>query len=317
MTQIRRFILLSIALLCVVLSVRAQTSTPSPSIVLDAPDTIGAGEAWSLYVNLMSGEAGMLIPIVLLNGLSQTTQTVITGTGGIARWDIPAGMTTQSGRSLIIARYGNFEIRRTIRVHAGQAAQTDLLTTTNSMTAYGDSRAMLIGLIRDAYGNPIDVRGRDSEALLDIRFPDGDKRAFSLTPEIGLVWAWVDSLGGPGRVRVQFSLDQATAGIEIQQVPGTARTVTLTLSPPCILNDGRDLLRLTTDIVDGHGNHVVDGTLVGFTLGTGEGYASTADGRAVLTIVPPTMIGLYRMVAWSSDAVSVPVWLQVTDETCS
>ncbi len=278
-----------------------------------APASIAAGAAWSIEIELSSGNAGEKVDLALFSGLQHLTQQVITGTGGVARWNIPGNTVTQAGEGLLIARYGGEETRRAVRVIPGRAAQADLITTANAVRAYGDARGTLIVLLRDAYGNP---PREATEAELTLTYPGGDQAAYMLAHRTGLAWTWFSSMGDPGRVRVHVAAESALADLELRQVPGAVESITLAITPRCAAADGRDVIRLSAQAFDSHGFPVVDGTLIRFDLGDGFGMGRVSNGSAVLNIPAPLQTGQHRFSASSGAAASRAVFLRITDEEC-
>ncbi|MBK8020807.1 MAG: hypothetical protein IPK19_05095 [Chloroflexi bacterium] len=281
---------------------------------MSAPRAVNAGAAWSVDIEVVSGAAGESVDLLLFNGLTTLHQGVVTGTGGVARWSFAAGAVTQAGESVLIARYKGQESRQTVTVRPGRAEQADVLTTANGLRAYGDGRAMLIGLLRDALGNPPRAMTR---ANLHVRYPDGVEAETPLDLRAGLGWTWVESQGEPGRVRVDVTGDNtAAASIELQQLAGETEAVSLAIAPDCVSAGGRDVIRLVAQASDGNGFTVVDGTLITFTFRSGSGRGQTANGLASLNLPAPAEPGRYRYWAQVGDARSATAWLRVTEGLC-
>ncbi|NJL92472.1 MAG: hypothetical protein HC915_01500 [Anaerolineae bacterium] len=98
-------------------------------------------------------------------------------------------------------------------------------------------------------------------------------------------------------------------------MPGLPAQIELTLSPTCILPDGRDLFTVGARVLDAAGSPVTDGTLVRFGWPGGQGTASTLHGEAALTLPAPTQPTLQRIMAQSGPARQAIV-LRVVEESC-
>ncbi len=290
-----------------------STAQQAAVVIVRAPAAVTAGAAWSAEIEVTSGSAGEKVDLAVFSGLQHLTEQVTTGTGGVARWAIPANVITQAGEGVLIARYGGEETRRSVRVIPGRAAQADLITTANALRAYGEARGTLIVLLRDEFGNP---PRESAEAALTLTYPGGDQTTFMLAHRTGLAWTWFSSMGDPGRVRVHVTAESALADLEVRQVPGEAASITLAITPSCAAPDGRDVIRLSAQAVDSHGVPVVDGTLIRFDLGDGFGFGRVANGSATLSIPAPLQAGLYRYHASSGSVRSRSIFLRVTDEVC-
>ncbi|MFN8529677.1 MAG: hypothetical protein U0670_13795 [Anaerolineae bacterium] len=290
-----------------------RVAQPAAMVTLRAPAVVQVGAAWSIEVNVSDTAAGERVTLMLFSGLDHFAQTVVTGTGGVARWDLPQGMITQAGEALIIGRYGDEETRRTVRVLPGRATEADLITTANALLAYGNARGTLIALLRDSFGNP---PRSSTETLITITYPNGETVDFTLPQRVGLSWTPFESQGSPGRVRAHVQADQAEAALELRQMPGEAARITLEVSPSCTASDGRDTIHLSAEAEDAHGFPVVDGTLIRFAIGDGFALGRTANGTTAIGIPAPTEMGLHRFRATSGSAQSAVEWLRITDGVC-
>ena len=273
-----------------------------PAIRLSGPVQITAGDAWALDIEMLPGEAGDQIDVLLLNGLRQYGTTLTLGSGGVARWSFPEGELLAAGESLVIARTGEVEARWSLTVLPAAPGALDLLTTANTLVAYGEQRGMVIAVASDVWGNPVGV---DVPVRLETQFPDG-RRQIQMLPldGPGLAWTWLASAGPPGRLRASASLAGVGAGLEIMQMPGAAGSIDLAVAPPCLpATDGRDLITLVAEVLDEYGTPVVDGTRVLFEWGGGSlGAAPTVAGRAALTIPAPAETGVKHFRAAATQA---------------
>jgi hypothetical protein len=90
----------------------------------------------------------------------------------------------------------------------------------------------------------------------------------------------------------------------------------LSLTPACLLDDGRDVLTLEAHVTDDHDNPVVNSTLVEFGWNQGKGSAQIFNGVASLRVPAPRTDGQYTFIATSGNVSSLPAQLQVQQEAC-
>lgn len=312
----KRLLILAVVLLMgVALTswVLPRLNAASGAVVLRTPASVKVGAAWSVEVELPGAEVGAKISLHLFAGLQHFKNEVVTGTGGVARWDIPPETVTSAGQTLIVATYNGDETRQRVQVEAGRAESADLLTSSNFLTAYGDDRAMLIAILRDRYGNPPRSETRTN---LTTRYPGGERRQYALTQQTGLAWTWFTTMGQPGRLRVALVADSARTDLEVMQMPGVAARIDLAITPDCVFDDGRDVIQLVARAVDAAGNRVVDGTLIRFMTPFGFGDGAVLNGAATLNLPAPTLAGIYAYTAQSGDARSDEASLQVVADQC-
>lgn len=298
----------------VLFSLQAVWGQSSISIDLQGPSTIQAADAWEAQLEIMEAQAGETVEASVFNGLYRHTDSLVLGTGGVAHWQIPEGVLTQSGTSLLLIRYQDTELRQTLRVLPQPAQTVDLLTTSNNLPAYGDARAMLIALPRDAWGNP---PTGDISVSAAVQFPDGSANRLDFSYTSGLAWTWMRSQGASGRVRFHIQVQEAVTSLELMQTPGRPAELTLSISPNCTLTDGRDQITLIADVVDSHGSAVANGTQIAFVWEGGTGKGAAVDGRASVRIPAPTLAGSYHFYAESAGARSQDEVLRIVEQNCS
>ena len=304
----------ALALLVVILSVGiAHALANANPITLDGDATITAGDAWQLQVTVTEGATGESVQALLFNGF-RTFQTQLTlGTGGVAVWQIQQGQITQAGTSRVVVQYGDDRVQKALRVFPEAPKAVDIFTTANTIPAYGDGTAAILLLPRDTFGNtPLDSR----RFLLDVQYPDGTTTNEPFTYEDGLGRYTLHSQGMPGRIRLSLEDDALTAALELMQIPSAPAVVASSITPDCVLGDGRDVITLSAVVTDAHRVPVSDGTLVVFEWDEGLGYGHTLDGRASLRLPAPPRSGLYRYRARAGTVQSASTYLLVTQGQC-
>lgn len=270
------------------------------TLSLSGAETITAGDAWALDIEVSGGEPGEELSVLLLHGLRRYSTTLALGSGGIARWTFPEGELTAAGTSLAIIRFVGQEARFTLTVLPAEPDTLDLLTTANALIAYGSQRGMLMAVAADAWGNPVDT---GQPVRLRATFPDGGQLVRMVRLDDGLGWVWQASDGPPGRLHVEGTLAAARAELEILQMPGAASQIDVRVLPPCLpYSDGRDMVTLQAIVQDAHEQPVVDGTRVIFRWGDSTGAAPTVAGVATLSIPAPEATGEYTVLAAAGQA---------------
>lgn len=299
--------------ICGLLLTTSARSTDDAPILLGGRATIFAGDPWQLTLTASHLPAGERVDMVLLNGLQHITGTLTVGTGGVAHWHIPAGTITQAGQSLIIARHGEHETRRSLLVLPQIPVSVELFTTANTIPAYGEGQATLMILPHDEWGNA----PRDIE-IFDLQVQDmvGASEIHSFHYDGGLGRYTLVSRGEPGRLRLSLIYRDLSATLELMQSPLAPHAIDLILTPRCVLADGRDMISLAAMVSDRHDNTVTDGTLVIFAWDDGFGYGQTVDGQAVLRLPPPVVSGRFAYYAMASEAQSNIAYLDVVTDTC-
>lgn len=285
-----RLCLWIIGLLLLIPPVRADAP-----LTIVMPTSIVAGEPLSIIITQPTAQAGDKLTITLLHGFSRHDAQLTIGTGGITNWHIPADELIHAGEALLLVG----DVRQSLTILPNTPAQTDLITTANSLTAYGEGKAMLITLVRDAFGNPIIGR-----ASLNVLFPNFTRLTMSLPIRDGLGWTYFSSVGGVGRTRIRLSAGVGESALEIRQNPSHPALIELDIVPECLFADGRDPLQLVASVYDGYHHPVADGTQVIFRWLGGEGSALTLDGTARLSIPAPTRTGVHYYSAMSGEAQS-------------
>jgi hypothetical protein len=283
-------------------------------VLIDAPTTIHAGDSWLMSLVIARAEAGTRVQVSLVNGLQVLEETLILGTGGTARWQIGAGQITHAGNTLVLIHYDGEEHQHLLHVLPLAPSDADLFSTANTLPAYGEGRATIMLLIRDKWGNAPHDRLRFP---LAVRFPQTVQRSYTFDYANGIAWRTLVSRGEPGRIRLTLDHDALAAALELMQAPGTPESIALSVSPNCVLDDGRDMIDLTASVADSHDHAVVDGTLVIFTWDGGFGYGRTIDGQAVLSLPAQQRTGWHMFWAAAGTVKSTAAYLRVSQEDCT
>ena len=197
----------------------------------------------------------------------------------------------------------------------GVPAHVDLLTSANRIRAYGLDEVELVALVRDRAGNP--TNGHLSVRISGADFP----ASLLIVPyQEGLaVWRW-RSRGGIGRVQVSVQAGEAQAELSLQQIPSAPAQITLKLSPACVRDDGRDIVRLQAEVQDAYGAPVVEGSLVHFSAPAlnWQSLGIVVNGQATVRLAAPTRSGSWWFYARSDQHMSATTLQVITaqDETC-
>lgn len=289
-------------------------SDPQPDwVTLEGEAVIHAGDAWELSLAMEDAGVGDTVNVTLLNGLEVIEEKLTLGTGGVAIWRIPENQIIQAGESLIIVQFGDKIVKQSLTVKAGKPVDGVLFTTTHNLPAYGEGSATILFLSEDKWGNMPTV----SQAFkLDIRFPDKTPIKEILTYQNGLGRFYLQSSGDPGRVRLSVEQEPVYTNIELMQTAGEPQFITFSITPDCVLNDGRDLITFKAFVTDQTQNPVIDGTLVKFLWSGGLAYGRTIDGIATLRLPAPEQIGQAFYQAISANVRSRAISIQVTGDTC-
>ena len=295
------------------LSFAVPVRQPTEGIRLEADEAILVGAPWKLLITIDDALVGDELEVILLNGLLRFDDTLELGTGGVASWDIPRNQIMQTGTSLAIVRYGGEEITKELRVLPDIPKEVDLYTTANAMVAYGRGEATLMILPRDPWGNaPLDFAQLQAIAT----FANGTEQVIPFEYQGGLGWYDLISVGDPGRIRIELDQGRLEAYLEVMQTPDESHSIILTISPDCVINDGRDIVTLTTEVKDDFGHPVADGTIVTFEWDGGLGYGQTNEGRASLRLPTPVEIGTLTFQVASRNARSSTETLTIAEGTC-
>lgn len=304
---------------CLILLIISLPLTLSPSqaeeevsIGIDAPEQIMAGEAWSMIVKVKGLSAGESLNVTMLHGVTIHTSELQLGTGGIALWEFEAGILTQAGTSQINITVNEQSFNYTLEILANEPSQLQAFTSTNSLTAYGDSSTTLLSFVSDSYGNPV------NDAVLTLRktSPSGESSIGFMSSSHGLAHQTIHSLGNPGILRLGLNYGTTvTSNLTIVQLASTADRINLRLSSNCVLADGLDNITLTASVWDREGAPINDGQVVIFRWGTGTATRIIVDGNTSLHIPVPTTVGTYIYSA-NTGNISTEQSLEVTEGQC-
>jgi hypothetical protein len=298
-------VIVSITVLLILLQpIQAQTQ-----LSLEAPLSVQAGEALNVTVH---APANSPVTLRLYNGIRRLATSLTASAENTAVWHIPANIITGAGTSQLIASVAGETVTQAIRIYPTEIDHLDFLTTANNLAAYGEARGMLIALASDTYGNP----APSLLAALSAQYPSAKRQTILLPIESGFGWRWFTTEGPPGRVRLNLNAASVIQSLELMQMPTAPSQIELSLTPECVVNDGRDVITLYARVEDRFGSVVVDSTLVKFTWERGEGSVQVFNGNASLRVPAPTSAGNYQFTAASEGAVSAPVMLKVQAEAC-
>lgn len=280
-------------------------------IELSGVTSIQAGDAWELVILAEGIPAETTATADMFNGMRHFQTELVLGTGGIARWQFPAGELRQAGTSLVIVHIGENRASFSLELRPAPLAHLQSFTSSNSIRAYGEDSTSLIAFAYDSFGNPID------NAPLNLRLtaPSGEYESYQIRSQNGLVVQEFYSLGQAGLMRISLNFGEIFDNRTLVQTAGSAQNLTLELSPQCVLADGLDDIRLIATAADSAGNPVLDGTVVRFSWGTGEGTGILVDGQASLRIPAPQELATIRFTAQVGE-VSADANLIVRQSRC-
>lgn len=288
-------------------------SQTTAGIVVRMPAIIRAGDGVTITVKIAPLTDGR-VDAVLLNGAQRLDQAIPLNARGVGIWRIDEGVLIQSGMSVLVLDYQGMTHRHSFEVEPHQPHHLELLTSARTIPAHTQGLAMLMVIASDQWGN-MAQSNRDFPVM--VRYPSGARQIFSMPIVNGLGWRWLASSGLPGRIRISAGGNGQSANLELFQVAGPPATINLTLSPDCVLSDGRDLFQLSALVTDKYGEVVVDGTLVTFYWEGGQGYGAVADGVAILRLPAPADAGDYTYWAKSGEATTSPIILTIREDRCS
>ncbi len=274
---------------------------------------IRAGDALSIRVQVNEAVAGDTVDMTLATGLNFIDDVLVLGTGGVAVWNIESDVITQAGTSLLIVQYNDWVVRQSLRVLPLQIDQIDVFSNANNIVSYGEDSTTVIILPADRWGNiPSDTDQFDVQII----YPDTSRVAGDFRRIGGVSIYELVSKGSPGRIRITAKSNDVTSHLELMQIPATADKIDLSISPTCVLNDGRDIVTISMDVKDRYNEPVIDGTLLTVRWDDGMGFARTIDGFATIRLPAFDIKGEYQFTAQVRDLVSSDVTLRVVEESC-
>ena len=284
----------------------------SGTLEIGSPGSIEAGSPWQISVDGTD--------------LDRLTADVW-GPWGVRRIDaavedgvleIPADLTTVSGRLSVLANSGSASARASVNVVAGRAVDGIVpLAGPRSMVADGSHWTMVTAIPVDRFGNPVTD---GTPVRLHVRRPNGTIELIDTEAAHLLAGVRVFSGTLAGRSTIRVSVDGATGPeVEVLEVPGPPATVELLAPDQPLRADGRMLVSVATaQLDDRYGNVLLDGTAVSVAMngpgGSGALTAVTIDGRAEFVIEAPPVPGVVELSAVVDGVSARPLRLEfVTD----
>jgi hypothetical protein len=309
--QQKLMILVAFGLACVMGF--AFASADEEPIQVTTRSFIRAGDALSIRVQVNEAVAGDTVDITLANGLNFIDDVLILGTGGVAVWNIESKVITQAGTSLLIVQYNDWVVRQSLRVLPLHTDHINVFANVNNIVAYGEDSTTIIILPEDRWGNT----SRNADKFdVQIIYPDTSRVTDDFRRLGGIGLYELVSKGSPGRVRITAESDDVTSLLELMQIPATADKIDLSISPTCVLSDGRDIMTILMDVTDRYNEAVTDGTLLTVRWDDGMGFARTIDGFATIHLPALDIVGEYQFTAQVRDVVSSDATLRVVEESC-
>jgi hypothetical protein len=305
-------ILMKLTLIAFLLSnVWMQSDVPhQPDIDLVANDQIEAGETWSMRIVVFEAEPEIPVDIVVMNGVQVNTESVMLNGQNEVIWEAPVSWLTSAGTTQIIVQHGDAVATHQLTISAVAPSQLFSFPLGNSITAYGEGNTNLVILAYDDYGNPIDAYG-----IVRITYPDGMRRLQTIIVEDGFAQIAVMSQGEPGILRLATDIDGHTHTTTLVQQPSIASNIAFTITPDCVLSDGRDSLTLGATVTDAYGFAVADGTIVTFRQGESIARGVVFEGQALVNLPALTEPGTYTWEVSVGQAFETAI-LRVTDGVC-
>ncbi|MFV0260493.1 MAG: hypothetical protein ACK5PP_18830 [Acidimicrobiales bacterium] len=216
--------------------------------------------------------------------------------GGEALLEIPGEATRESGRHLIVVSTDDQWGQTTIPLAPGPAADGFVpLVGAQRIVADGASETMVTITASDRYGNAV---APGTPFGLVVRRPDGTvESSTGALGAAGVIGVRVRSTEQVGLAGIVVTVDgHSGAAAGFLQTPGAPASWRLEVPNDEIVADGRSTVDArATDVVDGFGNTVSDGTAIRAVVETASGRqiitGRVIDGTAELTIRAPTAPG--------------------------
>lgn len=252
-------------------------------IAIDAlvgPDVINAGETATIETQsaFTTGVAE-----VLVHGAYGTLRFEVAISNGQGRLMLPPAVTQHAGIVTIESGH-SVEV---IEILPGEVTTLVApLVGPRTIVANGADETLAVLLPTDRFGNQV-ADGTDTNIVWE---QPGDAGSTG-TPETtdGMAWMLIPSgeVAGPTTVRATANDTVRGAAVRIDEVPGMVADITLTVSEPSGLADGRSVIVLDTDeLTDGFTNTLADGTSAQFSFDgpSGQGVVSSTVQNGVVRI---------------------------------
>ncbi len=271
-------------LLALLISGSVVWGLPATPIRLEHASVIPAGGALNLTIHATRCD---LAEVTVFSGLAVTNTSVdLTNGGGRASMAMK-----QSGDALIVVTCNGTQSQSSFTVLPGSVTTVQAFPLAGAIMAYGEQSTTVLGIVHDEFGNPV----LPADVQLDITYPQaGTITQSHFTRELGLVRTELTSQGLPGLARATLLADEAASNLEVLQLAGDVAQVALSISPACVLADGRERVMVLVDARDGHGFPVVDGTAVFLTWPDGRATVVTRGGLGTIEIPAPGTEGRVR-----------------------
>ncbi len=247
----------------------SDPATPAVSLTgelpIEVPGIVRAGEDLTIRVGPFDEAEGAVIELVMLGGLS-TQLYQATVTDDYATFELGEAATRWSGHWTLIAHSGEAEGRASLRIDPAEpVSPMTVLVGPRSVPLDGESRAMVVALPEDSYGNPLLTA---QTGTLQITYPDGRVAEAILPVRNGVGRAWVPGGTVSGRINLGVGIAGAVgAETVLEAVAGLPNAIEVLANPAESLADGSTLIELRTQPMrDAFGNLLVDGSLVTFRV---------------------------------------------------
>ena len=279
---------------------------------VESADSIKAGSPWRLAVTSVDGVDLDLLTADVWGpwGIRRVEVDVDVDDGVL---EIPADLTTVSGRLSVLLDAGGAKATVTVDVGAGRAVDGIVpLAGPRSIVADGSHWTMVTAIPVDRFGNPVTD---GTPVRLHVRRPDGAIELIDTEAAHLLAGVRVYSGTLAGRSTIRVSVDGATGPeVEVLEVPGPPASIELLPAGQTLRADGRMLVNVSTaSLNDRFDNTLLDGTAVSVAMrgpnGAGQLTAVTIEGRAEFVVEAPRLPGKLELVAVVDGVSSAPLEL--------
>ncbi|MDI6738913.1 MAG: invasin domain 3-containing protein [Candidatus Edwardsbacteria bacterium] len=220
------------------------------------------------------------VPVSFASTLGTITASALTNASGAATATLTSG--TSLGTATVTATYGNtFTKLASIEFTQVTAGSIILSAGQNTLTANGTSSTTITATVKDAMGQLM-----PNGTIVAFTTTMGSITTSAVTAN-GVATANLTAGTATGADTVRASSGAANSQIVIGFVAGPAAAISLAVSRPTIIPDGKDTTTITATVRDAYNNSVDAGTMVNFasTLGAISNVTATNSAGAASAVL--------------------------------